>query len=430
MKVVVLAAGRSKRAKPIEDKNFLRFCGKYLIEHQLQSIKNAGFADIILIGGVHNLEKLKKIAIPFDAKVVEQKNLDEGMAGAVLTAEKEINNEACLIVSGNDIVDESAYKLMARASEGSADSYLLAYKVDKYFPGGYLELKGTKIDGIIEKPPEGNEPSDYINLVLHVHKSPQILFKKLKNISTDNDDRYELALNEIMEEKNVEAVFYNGFWQALKFPHHVLDLAKYFLSKLGRNLSPEAEISSNAVIKGNVVIESGAKIFDHAVINGPAYIGKNSIVANNALVRESIVGENSVIGFSTELARSYVGDDSWFHSNYVGDSVIGNNCSFGAGAVLANLRLDEKEIAQSGKTKLGVFFGNNARVGVNTSIMPGIKIGSNTMISSGLIITQDIESEKFVTGKTELKIEDNRATLDPNLRSVMMHSLTENKPHL
>lgn len=423
MKVILLAAGRSKRAKPIEDKNFLRFCGKYLIEHQLESIKNAGFKEIIVVGGAHNLDKLALIASKFKAKVVEQKNLDEGMAGAVLSVEKLIKNEEIFIVSGNDIVDDKAYKLMMTASKSKSASYLLAYKVKEYFPGGYIKLKGKKIVGIVEKPESGKEPSDLVNLVLHLHKNPKSLFEELKKVSTDRDDRYEVALDKLMQESTFEAVKYDGFWQPIKFPHHVLSVNKFFLSKLKKQISKKAEIAKSAVIKGEVVIEDGAKIFEHAVISGPAYIGKNAIVANNALVRESSIGKRSVVGYNTEIARSYIGDDTWFHSNYVGDSVIGNNCSFGAGAICANLRLDEKEIGDSKMNKLGAIMGDDVRVGVNTSIMPGVKIGSNTMISSGLTIAQDIEANKYVSGKTELSIKENRAVLDPNARTAMMKSL-------
>ena len=64
------------------------------------------------------------------------------------------------------------------------------------------------------------------------------------------------------------------------------------------------------------------------------------------------------------------------------DSIIGNNCGFGAGAICANLRLDEKKIEET--NKLGAILGDNIRIGVNTSLMPGVKIGSNTMITSDL----------------------------------------------
>ncbi|MEK9166687.1 MAG: NTP transferase domain-containing protein [Patescibacteria group bacterium] len=419
MKVLLLAAGRSKRAKPIEDKNFLRFCGKYLIKHQIEALKSAGFDDIIIVGGAHNLEKLRKVAQKYDAKVVEQKNLDEGMAGAVLSVEDLVGAEDLFIVSGNDVVDTSAYNAMKNAT--GADSFLLAREVFEYFPGGYLKIEGEKITGIIEKPGAGNEPSNLINLVLHLHKNPKRLFEILKEVSSEKDDRYEIALDILMKERTFQAVPYSGFWQALKFPQHVLNLTAFFLSKLEKSIAEDSQISKTAVINGNVVIESGVKIFDHAVIQGPAYIGKNSIVGNNALVRASSIGKRSVIGFNTEVARSYVGDDTWFHSNYIGDSIIGNNCGFGAGAICANLRLDEKKIEET--NKLGAILGDNIRIGVNTSLMPGVKIGSNTMITSGLVIAQDIEAGKYVSGKIELKIDDNKATIDPEARNAMMLKL-------
>jgi len=67
-------------------------------------------------------------------------------------------------------------------------------------------------------------------------------------------------------------------------------------------------------------------VLENAVIRGPVYIGANSIIGNNALVRDhSHIGSNSVIGYSTEVKHSYIGDNCWFHSNYIGDSIVDNN---------------------------------------------------------------------------------------------------------
>ena len=125
MKVLLLAAGRSKRVKPVEDKNFLRFCGKSLIHHQLDALTNAGFKDLVLIGGKHNLKKLKTFAKDFakehkktKVSVVEQKDLDAGMAGAVLSAKSHVKKaEPILIVSSNDVVEEEAYRLIFDAAQ-------------------------------------------------------------------------------------------------------------------------------------------------------------------------------------------------------------------------------------------------------------------------------------------------------------------------
>ncbi|KKU79379.1 MAG: N-acetylglucosamine-1-phosphate uridyltransferase [Candidatus Peregrinibacteria bacterium GW2011_GWA2_47_7] len=430
MKVLLLAAGRSKRVKPIEDKNFLKFAGRTLIEHQLDTLKRVGLTDIMIVGGAHNLAELKAIAKPFKAVVLEQKNLDEGMAGAVLTAKGKIKNEPTLIFSSNDVLAQSAFEKIMKASKSKADAYLLAYKVAKYFPGGYLKMKGNKVIDIIEKPGAGKEPSKWVNIVVHCFKEPEELFKALEKSTTKKDDRYELALQTLMKTLHFEAVPYDGFWQPVKHPWHILDLMQFFfnahsasLRAWGSHIHPTAQIAKTAVIGKDVVIEAGVKIFEHATVQGPAYIGKNCIIGNNALVRESMLGERCVVGYNTEVARSFVGDDCWFHTNYVGDTVMGNDVSFGAGAICANLRLDEKEITSgnenSGRTKLGPILGDHIRVGVNTSLMPGVRIGSNTMITSGLTVAENIEPGSFVIGKTELIVKKNKTVPEASARDKM-----------
>ncbi len=429
MKTLLLAAGRSRRVKPIEDKNFLKFAGKTLLEHQLDTLKRVGLTDLLIVGGGHNREKLEELGKPYGATILVQENLDEGMAGAVLAAQGEmVEGEALLIVSSNDVLAQSAFELALKAQESSADAYLLAYEVKEYFPGGYLKMEGTRIASIVEKPEPGTEPSNLVNIVLHVFKKPEELFGALKAVSSDRDDRYEVALQNLMNTQTFEALPYAGFWQPIKFPWHVLDLMNFSFKVMGARVHASAQIAESAVIKGDVVIEEGVKVLDHATIVGPAYLGKNTVVANNALVRESMIGDNCVIGYSTEVARSFIGDDCWFHTNYVGDTVMGNNVSFGAGAICANLRLDEKEIVSggeaTGRSKLGPILGDNIRIGVQTSLMPGIRVGSNSMITSGLTLTQDIEAGKFVSGgKMEFTIKDNKAVLDSEARSKMKGKL-------
>lgn len=185
MKVVLLAAGRSQRMQPIPDKNFLLFLGKPLIHHQVESLMDAGFDDFVIVGGAHNLAKLNEVKETFAAvkmQIVEQKNLDEGMAGALISLKDIVDNEPICIVSGNDVVDMQAYKLALDAyKEDGFDSFIVGKKVNEYFPGGYLETDsdGT-IGGIVEKPGEGNEPSDMVNIVIHIHKSPGRLIEKLE----------------------------------------------------------------------------------------------------------------------------------------------------------------------------------------------------------------------------------------------------------
>jgi len=436
MKAIVLSAGRSKRMAPISDKTFLDFLGKPLIIHQLEMLIKAGFNDILVVANFQNIEKIKDVVANLDAKinVVEQKDLETGMKGAVLACEEFLGNDPVLIFSSNDVLDNSAFSTILEAYKaGGAESYILGKKVESYFPGGYLNVDdNSNIIGIVEKPGEGNEPSDLVNLVVHLHTKPLELLKYLKNSDSENDDLYEVALDNMIKDGNVmKAVSYDGFWQPIKFPWHVHKVFLYFFSKEEKRVSKEAKIADGAFINGEVIIEDGVKIFDGAIVSGPVYLGKNAVVANNALVRESHLGEGCVAGFSTEIARSFLGKDVWTHSNYIGDSVIGNNVSFGAGTVTGNLRLDEGEIkvnvsgelVNSNSVKLGLIAGDNIRVGVNTSFMPGIKVGSDSFIGAGIVVAKDIPKKSFVRGKIDLKISENKFDISDNDRSSFKNNL-------
>lgn len=436
MKVLLLAAGRSKRLKPIEDKNFLSFLGKPLIQHQIEQLASVGLKNIVVVGGAHNLGKLKKLAVTGTAKlkIIEQKNLDEGMAGAVLSVQKIVKNEPLLVVSANDVVDAAAYQAVLKASKDQKiDACVLAKKVDSYFPGGYLQMKKNGlITGIIEKPGAGKEPSTMVNLVVHFYRDGSQLIQTVSETKSARDDRYEVAMDRLMKQGiHMKAVSYSGFWQAIKYPWHVLAVMDYFLARVRSKRVRKVEIAKTATLRGNVFCEEGVRVLDNAVIVGPAYIGKNTVVASNAMVRGSHMGENCIIGFGSEVARSFLGNNVWTHTNYIGDSVIGNDVSFGAGTVTGNLRLDEGNInvmiqnekIDSGRDKFGLITGDHVRCGINTSFMPGVKVGSNCFIGAGIVLSQDVEDNKYVYGRTELIMKENTAKLDNKKREIMKKKL-------
>lgn len=419
-KVLLMAGGRSTRLWPISDKILLKFCGKTLFQHQVEGLLEAGFSDFVVVGNQFNLEKLQGISknLKGNFVFVEQVDLDSGMAGNLLAAKEIIGLSSTLIVSTNDIVDRSIFAKIHQKTESThAFSLIVGKRVTSYFPGGYLVLNGEQITGFFEKPGEGNEPSDLVNLVIHWHRDFAELCRVIETTDHDSDGRYEEALNHLIQsKKSIEVVPYEGFWQAIKYPWHILSLQERFLSSLKKSIHPSAQIAESAVIRGEVVIEEGVKIFDHATIVGPAYIGKNSVIANGSLVRESMIGERSVVGFSTEIARSYLADHVWTHKNYIGDSVIDENVSFGSHTATGNLRFDEKEVqvlikgqkVGSGRVKLGVFVGKGVRTAINVSLMPGALIGENSWISANTSVENSIPEKSFVKNSSSPEILENR----------------------
>jgi bifunctional UDP-N-acetylglucosamine pyrophosphorylase/glucosamine-1-phosphate N-acetyltransferase len=106
-----------------------------------------------------------------------------------------------------------------------------------------------------------------------------------------------------------------------------------------------------------------------------------------------------VIGNFCEIKNSIIMDGTHIrHLSYVGDSIIGERCNFGAGTIVANVKLNDKtvrmkikdKLEDSGLRKLGTITGDNVKTGINSAIMPGIRITSGARIPAGSVVCEDI----------------------------------------
>jgi len=423
MKVLFLAGGKSVRMWPLSwDKNLIPFCGQPLIIHTLSLAKKMGLSDFVIVGNEQNRKSLAELVRRSDlkAKVVLQKK--PGQAGAILSASSEISNQEVLIINANDVFEEELYaKILSRIKDRKNNKVILVgYQTKSYFPGGYLKVEGDEVKGIIEKPPPNDTPSNLVRLVCDYFSNVNELLDAIDKARSDKDDIYEVAMGDMMNKgTKFSFIQYKGFWKSIKYPWHILDLSQYFLTKIDYSISPKAQISQQAKIIGPVVIEDDVRIFENAVVKGPCWIGKNSIIGNGAFVRESIISEDCVVGYNTEVTRSYIGPFCWFHTNYIGDSVLDENVSFGSGAITANLRLDEQDIYSEVKgskidtqrNKLGNIIGKNVRIGINSMLMPGVKIGANSFVGAGVILSEDLVENKICLVKQEQIIKENRSRI-------------------
>ena len=428
--LVILAGGKSTRLWPLEEKSLIEFTGQPLFLQQLRRFAGLGFRDVALITSPDNRDAMTALAaqVPDLSMETFVQSEARGMGDALLLLRDlvtRLNNRPIYINQVHDIFDLALHEAILSAYEtDQADALLAAYRVASYFPGGYLRLgDGGRIAGIVEKPGPGNEPSDLVTLVAHLHRDPQSLLDAIANeyhSGLNTDDHYERAMAALMQQKIFMPVPYQGQWKAIKYPWHVLDAMEYFLGQIqGQTIAANVRIADNAVVSGPVIIEPNVRMFAGSCVVGPAYIGAGAIIGNNALVRDSMIGRKSVVGYSTEVARSYVGSDVWFHTNYIGDSVIDCNVSFGSGGITANLRLDEQNIKSTvkgqridtGRAKLGAIVGSGARMGVNALLMPGVKVGSGSFVGPGVVMHDDAPDHTQVLVKQELDVRPMRGTV-------------------
>ena len=119
--------------------------------------------------------------------------------------------------------------------------------------------------------------------------------------------------------------------------------------------------------------------------------------------------------------------------SYVGDSIIGERCSFGAGTVLSNFRFDERNISvkiegesiDSRRDKYGAIIGNDSKTGVNVSVMPGVRIGPNSIVGSGVCLTQDLPPDTTILAEAVYKTIENKAQVDEGKKHGMRRGLGE-----
>jgi len=366
--------------------------------------------DFIIVTGARNTRRIENIADAIPGVTVKLAIQEEpsGIANALESAARLLDDEI-IVANPNDVFDGSAYtRLLNARRSNNAVSYMLGYEVDDYFPGGYLEITPPDtLAHIVEKPGRGNEPSNLVNILVHLHTDPEKLLSHMANIRTNGDDVYELAIDSLVEEnQTIKVIPFTDSWTPIKYPWHIFSVVQQFLDQTPGYIAPTARISEKAVIDGKVYIDENVRVFEDAVIRGPVYIGRNSVIGNGSLVRGySHIGADCVVGFSTEVKGSYIGNGCWFHMCYAGDSIIGEKCSFGANTVFANWRFDEKNIfvkvngkrLDSGLNKLGAIVGKNCRSGVNTSLMPGVRVGPNSIVGPQVCLNNDLEPDSIAT---------------------------------
>lgn len=385
---LILAGGIGKRLWPLTiDKALFNFAGRPLISYITDDLKAAGITDWVIVANPDNQTQLTSL-YPQTKVTIQDK--PTGMADGILTAQNLITGPI-LIVNASDLFSPDIIKNI-----DPSQICLTGLKTTQFLPAGYFQLTDNKPVAIIEKPTEKNRPSDLVKLVMDYFPDPQILFNQLKQTHSQAGDAYEQALNQIITHQPVSLHEYQGQFNQLKYPWQVLSVMETILTtRLKPNRAADVSIHPTAVVENNVVLGTGVKVMAHATVAGPSYIGANTIIGNNALVRQSMIGANSVIGYNTEVARSWVGDKCWFHSNYIGDSVLEPDTSFGGGALTANFRLDQQPIKGTGRVKLGAMVGRGVRIGVNTSLMPGIKIGKQAVVGPGLVVKADLHDQQL-----------------------------------
>jgi len=415
MKAIVLAGGYSGRFYPYSaaaHKAMVKVMGKPILQYTLDGLKAAGIKEIILRVSEDGVVKDyfgngEKFGLSIQY-IVQKEAL--GMGEVLLKAEKYLDGDFILIsashVNSKDLVEE-----LIKSKKDSRGA-VLARKRENFWDYGVIEAKDGKLVRIIEKPRKGEEPSNLC--LVGAFLLPTEIIEIVKNVemSEFNFEQEVLALyvkeNSIsVRETQIETV-------TLKYPWDLLHIKNYLMKDLKGKIGSGAKISKSAEVDSNVVVEDGAEILAGAKIKGPAYIGKGVYIGTNSLIRGgSDLEENVSVGAFTEIKNSVFMQGSSIHSGFVGDSIVGSNCKIGSAFTTANKKIDRKNVqvvvkgakVDTGLTSLGAIIGNNVKIGIKVSVMPGVIIGNNVTIGPGTSVFKNIEDDVTYYAKFQEIIE-------------------------
>lgn len=416
--IVVLAGGSNSRFWPLRGKSLLRFCGRTLIEHQLDTFAAAGCHDAVVVASPETEAAARAITERYGERVTvvvqpEPRGMGDALLVAAEAAGERLGDRPLLVTQSHDVVDPEVYTRILAEMDGPADGAIVGREWGEYFAGGYLALNGDRVTGVVEKPPPGSEPSRFVNIVIHLHKRPRRLLEEIRACyagENQRDDHYERALTVLCGELRYRMTPYEGIWQPIKYPWHVLDAMQVFLNRL---CAPAGPLLPG--IHGTVVMEEGARLLPGATIVGPAYIGAGTAVGTGTLVRGAQIGRNCEVGFGTEVARSYVGDGCFLHHSYVGDSVLEGENGLGFNTVTGNNPFYPPPVrttvsggrVRTEKEKLGAIVGAQVRTGIGVLLNPGVKVGRRTYLGPGLIVDRDIGEHQMLLVKQEIIAREN-----------------------
>ena len=389
MKAVILAAGEGNRMRPLtytRPKVMLPLANKPILEHLLIELKKAGVKEFTIVVGYHG-ETIRKhfgdgtrwgVSIDY---ATQRKQL--GTAHAVKMVEGFIKDK--FILANGDVLLK-AEDIEKIAEKGNITLSLIEMQDTRDL--GVVEVAGNKVKAIHEK--VSKPPSNLVNAGIYLLTAE--IFPAIARTEKSPRGEYELtdSLQILLAQDHPISWVKIDQWLNLSYPWDLLTANELLLA--GMEEQRLGTVEDNAVLKGRVSIGKGTTVRANSYIQGPVVIGDNCDIGPNCFIRPSTaIGDNCHIGGAVEVKNSIVMRGSKLpHHNYIGDSIIGEDCNLGAGTKIANLRLDKKEITaglvDTRRRKFGAIIGDGVQTGINASINVGSLIGDRAFIGPGAMV--------------------------------------------
>jgi len=379
MECVVLAAGEGKRMRPLTAKRpkvMLPLANRPMMEHLVLAARDAGITEFVFVVGYGEREIRGHFGdgsgFGIHIKYASQRQ-QRGTADALRSAHDLVTGPFILL--NGDMILKSA----EIADLCTCRAPCMSISTSDH-PGDYgaVMVENDLVTGLEEK--SKHPQSSMINAGAYLF-SPDI-FGAVNSVQTSSRGELELtdALFEYIAGKKLTA-HQLSYWMDVGNPWDMLDANLTLMGILPSDI--RGTVEDGVSMQGTVIVGEGSVVKSGTYIEGPCIIGRNCRIGPHAYIRGATsIDDDCHIGHCSELKNSIIMKGTKIpHFNYIGDSIIGSECNFGAGTKIANLRHDHANIRVCGKDtrrkKFGAIIGDGVQFGINCSINVGTMIGSN-----------------------------------------------------
>ena len=287
MKAIILSAGEGSRMRPLtltKPKTMLPVAGKPIIQYNIESLRNNGITDILLI--VRYKEEMVRDYFgdgsDFGVNITYKTQKDFlGTANAISYGEDFI--EDSLIVLNGDIIldDEIINEIIKKYNYMKPDTLMVLTEVEDPSAFGVVEIENGNVKSIVEKPKKEEAPSNLVNTGIYIFNND--IFDKIRKTKISERGEYEITDSlsmQIADGKNVIGHKTNKDWIDVGRPWELIEVNEELIGQLKTEI--KGIVEEGAHIHREIFLDEGIIIRAGVYIEGNVYIGKNCDIGPNS----------------------------------------------------------------------------------------------------------------------------------------------------